>query len=510
MKLGISTKIWGAFCLTLWCTLAYAQNLLTNGSFETITTCPTGFNATAPTTFAGTGWSAPTAGTSDMICRDAPATSFSVTITPMPTAQAGTRYAGMQYGSAGGGYAEYLTTQLSSALVAGKTYTIEFYVWANVCASGCGSTRSELPTAYKNFGVRFSTAAPSLGAGSFAFIPPTFGSGGASISSSSTAYNAKTWVKETLTYTAVGGETYATFGTFVATPLPTWTAATNAYLFIDNASVVQACNAGSTAPTLSGTTLSNTCPTTTVNLNSLHTGTIPNGARLRWHTVATNPTTLDSVATPSVLATAGTYYAYYFDAMNNCYSPATAAVTVTINSNPNAPTTTVSQPTCAVSTGVITVTIPTSGVTYSFDNGTTYQASAMSNALASGTYQVVVKNSVSNCVSTPTATTVNPQPASPTISLVAKGDPSVSSCPMLNNGTISVTATGSNLLFSKDNGATWQANNVFSTLTAGSYSIKVKDNVSNCEAVYATNPVVLTAPSCGTGCNVPKPSITNH
>lgn len=157
------------------------------------------------------------------------------------------------------------------------------------------------------------------------------------------------------------------------------------------------------------------------------------------------------------------------------------------------------KPTCAVSTGVITVTTPASGVTYSFDNGTTYQASSASNALASGTYQVVVKNSVSNCVSTPTATTVNPQPATPTISLVAKGPPSVSSCPTLNNGTISVTATGSNLLFSKDNGVTWQANNVFSALTAGSYSVKVKDNVSNCEAVYATNPVVLTAPSCGTG-----------
>ena len=350
------------------------------------------------------------------------------------------------------------------------------------------------------------------------------------------------------------------------------------------------CSAGTTAPSVSATTLSNICPTTTVDLNSLVTSATPSGARLRWHTVSTNPTAADFVATSSVLTASGTYYAYYFDAANNCYSPATAAVTVTINTSPaaptttvsqptcavatgtitvtaptsgvtysfdngatyqpsniksglaaattyqvlvkddatncvstatpsvinaalsvpNAPTTTVSPPTCAVSTGLITVTIPASGVTYSFNNGTTYQATATSNALASGTYQVVVKDAVSNCVSMANATVINGQPATPVISLVAKGDPPVSSCPMLNNGTISVTATGSNLLYSKDNGATWQANNVFSLLTAGSYTIKVKDSGTNCEVVYATNPVVLTAQSCATGCIVPKPSITGH
>jgi hypothetical protein len=89
---------------------------------------------------------------------------------------------------------------------------------------------------------------------------------------------------------------------------------------------------------------------------------------------------------------------------------------------------------------------------------------------------VVVKDNVSNCVSTTNATVVNAQPATPTISLVAKGDPSVSSCPTLNNGIISVTATGSNLLFSKDNGATWQANKVFSIFVAGPLSILPIEN----------------------------------
>ena len=87
------------------------------------------------------------------------------------------------------------------------------------------------------------------------------------------------------------------------------------------------CNAGSTAPTLSASTLSTTCPASTANLNSLHTGTVPTGASLVWFTNNTNTGT--AYATPAT-ATPGTYYAYYYDSANNCYSPASAAVTVTI------------------------------------------------------------------------------------------------------------------------------------------------------------------------------------
>jgi hypothetical protein len=59
------------------------------------------------------------------------------------------------------------------------------------------------------------------------------------------------------------------------------------------------CPVGGTAPTLSPTTISNTCPTTPVNLNSLVTSS-PANTRVRWRTVATNPTPADSIVTPSV------------------------------------------------------------------------------------------------------------------------------------------------------------------------------------------------------------------
>lgn len=93
-------------------------------------------------------------------------------------------------------------------------------------------------------------------------------------------------------------------------------------------SIVAACGAGTTAPPLNATTLSNVCPATTVNLNNLHSGTVPGTSQLVWFT--NNNHTGSAYATPTTAA-AGTYYAYYYDSTNNCYSPASNAVTVTIS-----------------------------------------------------------------------------------------------------------------------------------------------------------------------------------
>ena len=66
----------------------------------------------------------------------------------------------------------------------------------------------------------------------------------------------------------------------------------------------------------------------------------------------------------------------------------------------------------------ITVTNPTSGVTYSFDNGMTFGSSATSSALAANaTYQVEVKDNITGCVSSATPVTLNAQPLSPDFSL---------------------------------------------------------------------------------------------
>ena len=90
-----------------------------------------------------------------------------------------------------------------------------------------------------------------------------------------------------------------------------------------------ACSAGTTAPALSATTKTVTCPATTADLTSLVTSTPPTGTRTQWHTVATNPTNADSVLNPAAVIQ-GTYYAYYYSASATCYSPASSAVTVAV------------------------------------------------------------------------------------------------------------------------------------------------------------------------------------
>jgi gliding motility-associated-like protein len=70
------------------------------------------------------------------------------------------------------------------------------------------------------------------------------------------------------------------------------------------------------------------------------------------------------------------------------------------------------------------------------------------------------------------------------------------------NGFIGITATsgsGTQLLYSIDNGNSWQVSNQFVDLPAGNYFIKVGDQVG-CETVYAGNPVVIQ--------NLPGPEIT--
>ena len=52
---------------------------------------------------------------------------------------------------------------------------------------------------------------------------------------------------------------------------------------------------------------------------------------------------------------------------SGCESVATPAVVNTAPATPSAPVTTITQPTCTVSTGQITIN-PTAGYTYSFDN----------------------------------------------------------------------------------------------------------------------------------------------
>lgn len=99
-------------------------------------------------------------------------------------------------------------------------------------------------------------------------------------------------------------------------------------------STVSPCVAGTNAPIISATTLTNTCPTTTVDLSSLpNTGTKPSGTTLVWSTNKVPTSAGDTLTNLTSVSTAGKYYAMYFDKAGDCYSPADS-VTVTIATCP--------------------------------------------------------------------------------------------------------------------------------------------------------------------------------
>ncbi|MBK7027844.1 MAG: hypothetical protein IPH45_00890 [Bacteroidales bacterium] len=61
-----------------------------------------------------------------------------------------------------------------------------------------------------------------------------------------------------------------------------------------------------------------------------------------------------------------------------------------------------------------------------------------------------------------------------------------------SNGSIQHPATGTGTLqFSIDNGTSWSFDSLFTNLSAGTYTIKVKDDF--CETPYLNNPVIINS-----------------
>jgi len=73
-------------------------------------------------------------------------------------------------------------------------------------------------------------------------------------------------------------------------------------------------------------------------------------------------------------------------------------------------------------------------------------------------------------------------------------------CPVLDNGQITIIATGTDLVYSVDNGTTFQNARIFTNLTDGTYTIVVKNNKTGCEISHS-NTITLTDPTCTEICD---------
>ena len=117
-----------------------------------------------------------------------------------------------------------------------------------------------------------------------------------------------------------------------------------------------------------------------------------------------------------------------------------APTPVTVNAAPEtpaAPTASVTQqPTCALATGTITITVPLGQAGYSIDGNDYTNTSGVFTGVAQGTYSVTVKNAA-GCISAPTPVTVYAAPQAPAAPLA-----SVTAQPTCDvaTGTITVTS----------------------------------------------------------------------
>jgi hypothetical protein len=83
-------------------------------------------------------------------------------------------------------------------------------------------------------------------------------------------------------------------------------------------------------PTVSGSFVSNSCGTNSINLNQYHTGQIPAGATLVWST-DNNPNDGVSPILTGTVNSSGTYFAYFYNEAGNCFSsPSLNSIVVTI------------------------------------------------------------------------------------------------------------------------------------------------------------------------------------
>lgn len=170
------------------------------------------------------------------------------------------------------------------------------------------------------------------------------------------------------------------------------------------ASATSICGSGTSVITAS----QNPAPTssTTFRFYTVASG----GTPVATSTVTSNPYTV-TYTTPTLNNTT----VYYVEAVTNSNGTVTPrkAVTVTVNALPTTPTVTVTQPTCSLATGSITVNSPTaSGMTYNINGSSYTNTTGVFSNLNPGSYTIRAK-SAAGCISAVRTVTINAQPITP-------------------------------------------------------------------------------------------------
>lgn len=217
-----------------------------------------------------------------------------------------------------------------------------------------------------------------------------------------------------------------------------------------------------------------------------------------WGTL--NPVTGSSFTYTT--ANAGTYQFQITDAQGCVFQ--TNTITVSPISNPSILSITPIQPLCnGNNNGTLTVNLNTAFGTGPFlynINNSVYQSSNVFTNLVAGSYTIGVKDS-KDCIDTETIVLTQPQPLLGQSLLVQP-----ITC-VITTGTIQATAvSGGTAPYQYSiNGVAFVTNPTFSGLSAGTYTITIKD-ANGC--IVTTNPITLTVPLSPTDITLTSSAIT--
>ena len=187
--------------------------------------------------------------------------------------------------------------------------------------------------------------------------------------------------------------------------------------------------------------------------------------------------------------------------ISGCLSPVT---NFTINqppTSPTAPTLSIIQPTCTVSTATINVLSNTIGLTFSIDGGSFITYPIEGFIVASGIHTLAVQN-LSGCAPNITNNIlVLPQPITPSINVTS----TLITC-FGNNSTLTATANGGILPYQFSlNNQSFQNSNTF-TVPAGTYTVLVKD-FNGC--IGTTANILITQPAAISAALIATPIVCN-
>ena len=222
------------------------------------------------------------------------------------------------------------------------------------------------------------------------------------------------------------------------------------------------------------------------NINDGSITIIPGGVA-PYTFVLTGPGGPYTQTAPTFINLAPGTYNYSFTDGNGCTGTGGPVV---LTSNPQITTTvTLTMPLCnGNANGSITLT-PSGGVSpyqYALSPFTTYQASGTFSNLTAGTYTFRIKDFV-GCTKDTTVTL-----AEPLVLTASAANTSPASCSG-NDGTITVTGNGGTTAYqySINNGANYQASNVFTAPAVGPYPNIIVKDANGCTATASTTVVLV-------------------